>query len=252
MLTPINNAQFTAQIAAAFASKKVPDAMLVYSGGYTTPYMLSSLEKLNDQVSQTPGFYGTQSAWDLSCLNLDCKGGKGEIYADPERSRHVRALLQQGALQEGGYCRAAEDVQGTARPVRHVQGEGHPPARLRRPRRLFDGQLGHPGLRLVHGEGRHLEGRRRQDEVRRPQARQAARGARTVQEAGLCQPGCLDAREQRREHVLHLRQGRDGADVPVRDQGLREGARQESRARPPAAVGAESRAGPPRTRSTTG
>ena len=83
VLTPINNAQFTAQIAAAFASKKVPDAMLVYSGGYTTPYMLSSLQKLNDQVAKTPGFYGTQAAWDLSCLNLDCKGGKGEIYGIP-------------------------------------------------------------------------------------------------------------------------------------------------------------------------
>src|SRR5919197_1141132 len=34
VLTPINNAQFTAQIASAFASRKVPDAMLVYSGGY--------------------------------------------------------------------------------------------------------------------------------------------------------------------------------------------------------------------------
>ena len=83
VLTPINNAQFTAQIAAAFASKKVPDAMLVYSGGYTTPYMLSSLEKLNDRVNQTPGFYNSQAAWDLSCLNLDCKGGKGDIYAVP-------------------------------------------------------------------------------------------------------------------------------------------------------------------------
>ena len=83
VLTPINNAQFTAQIAAAFASKKVPDAMLVYSGGYTTPYMESSLQKLNDQVSATPGFYASQSAWDLSCLNLDCKGGKGDIYAVP-------------------------------------------------------------------------------------------------------------------------------------------------------------------------
>src|SRR4051812_6360069 len=83
VLTPINNAQFTAQIAAAFASKKVPDAMLVYSGGYTTPYMLSSLQKLNDRVSETPGFYGTQAGWDLSCLNLNCKGGKGEIYAIP-------------------------------------------------------------------------------------------------------------------------------------------------------------------------
>jgi ABC-type glycerol-3-phosphate transport system substrate-binding protein len=54
VLTPINNAQFTAQIAAAFASKKVPDVMLVYSGGYTTPYMLSSLQKLNDKVSSSP------------------------------------------------------------------------------------------------------------------------------------------------------------------------------------------------------
>src|SRR5438034_8965555 len=80
VLTPINNAQFTAQIAAAFASKRVPDAMLVYSGGYTTPYMLSSLRKLNDKVSSTPGFYASQTAWDLSCLNLNCKGGKGDIY----------------------------------------------------------------------------------------------------------------------------------------------------------------------------
>ena len=56
VLTPINNAQFTAQIAAAFASKRVPDVMLVYSGGYTTPYMLSSLDKLNDLVNADAGF----------------------------------------------------------------------------------------------------------------------------------------------------------------------------------------------------
>ena len=83
VLTPINNAQFTAQIAAAFASKRVPDAMLVYSGGYTTPYMLSSLDKLNSQVDQTPGFYKSQTAWDLSCLGLNCRNGKGDIYAIP-------------------------------------------------------------------------------------------------------------------------------------------------------------------------
>lgn len=81
VLTPINNAQFTAQIAAAFASKKVPDAMLVYSGGYTTPYMLSSLQKLNDRVDKA--FYAGQTQWDLSCLDLDCKGGKGAIYGIP-------------------------------------------------------------------------------------------------------------------------------------------------------------------------
>jgi ABC-type glycerol-3-phosphate transport system substrate-binding protein len=83
VLTPINNAQFTAQIAAAFASNKVPDAMLVYSGGYTTPYMLSSLLKLNNDVNATPGFYNSQTSWDLSCLGLNCKNGKGDIYAIP-------------------------------------------------------------------------------------------------------------------------------------------------------------------------
>src|ERR1044072_4074327 len=60
VLTPINNAQFTAQIAGACAPKGAPDWMLVYSGGYTPPYMLSSLEKLNEQVDGTPGFYASQ------------------------------------------------------------------------------------------------------------------------------------------------------------------------------------------------
>src|SRR3954454_23650753 len=63
-LTPINNDQFTAQITAAFASKAVPDAMLIYSGGYTTPYMQSSLLQLNSYVDKTPGFYKSQSQWD--------------------------------------------------------------------------------------------------------------------------------------------------------------------------------------------
>src|SRR4051812_30365552 len=63
VLTPINNAQFTAQIAAAFASKRVPDAMLVYSGGYTTPYMLSSLEKRNDDRRRAAGVFGSPPSW---------------------------------------------------------------------------------------------------------------------------------------------------------------------------------------------
>src|SRR5437764_4303479 len=97
VLTPINNAQFTAQIAAAFASRRVPDAMLVYSGGYTTPYMLSSLEKLNSLVDKTPGFYASQTAWDLSCLNIDCKNGKGDIYGVPN-DQGTYALFYNKAL----------------------------------------------------------------------------------------------------------------------------------------------------------
>jgi ABC-type glycerol-3-phosphate transport system substrate-binding protein len=104
VLTPINNAQFTAQIAAAFASKRVPDAMLVYSGGYTTPYMLSSLEKLNDQVNATPGFYASQGAWDLSCLNLNCKGGKGEIYAIPNDEGTYALYYNKALFKKAGIA----------------------------------------------------------------------------------------------------------------------------------------------------
>ena len=104
VLTPINNAQFTAQIAAAFASKKVPDAMLVYSGGYTTPYMLSSLQKLNDQVNTTPAFYASQGAWDLSCLNLDCKSGKGEIYAIPNDQGTYGLFYNKALFKKAGVA----------------------------------------------------------------------------------------------------------------------------------------------------
>jgi ABC-type glycerol-3-phosphate transport system substrate-binding protein len=104
VLTPINNAQFTAQIAAAFASKKVPDAMLVYSGGYTTPYMLSSLQKLNDQVNATPGFYASQQAWDLSCLNLNCKAGKGDIYAIPNDQGTYGLFYNKALFKKAGVA----------------------------------------------------------------------------------------------------------------------------------------------------
>jgi ABC-type glycerol-3-phosphate transport system substrate-binding protein len=104
VLTPINNAQFTAQIAAAFASKKVPDAMLVYSGGYTTPYMLSSLEKLNDLVAATQGFYASQTAWDLSCLNLDCKGGQGDIYAIPNDQGTYALFYNKALFRQAGVA----------------------------------------------------------------------------------------------------------------------------------------------------
>src|SRR4051794_14517551 len=104
VLTPINNAQFTAQIAAAFASKRVPDAMLVYSGGYTTPYMLSSLDKLNDRVAKTPGFYGSQTSWDLSCLNLNCKGGKGDIYGIPNDEGTYALYYNKALFRKAGVA----------------------------------------------------------------------------------------------------------------------------------------------------
>ena len=104
-LTPINNDQFTAQIMAAFASKAVPDAMLIYSGGYTTPYMQSSLLQLNSYVDKTPGFYKSQSQWDLSCLNLDCKGGKGQIYAIPNDAGTYALFYNKALFKKAGVAK---------------------------------------------------------------------------------------------------------------------------------------------------
>jgi raffinose/stachyose/melibiose transport system substrate-binding protein len=104
-LTPINNDQFTAQITAAFASKAVPDAMLIYSGGYTTPYMKSSLLQLNSYVDKSPGFYKSQSQWDLSCLNLDCKGGKGQIYAIPNDAGTYALFYNKALFKKAGVAK---------------------------------------------------------------------------------------------------------------------------------------------------
>jgi ABC-type glycerol-3-phosphate transport system substrate-binding protein len=117
VLTPINNAQFTAQIAAAFASKRVPDVMLVYSGGYTTPYMLSSLDKLNDLVSSTPGFYASQGAWDLSCLGLNCKNGKGDIYAIPNDAGTYALYYNKALFRKAGIAAPPKTYNRPSLPV---------------------------------------------------------------------------------------------------------------------------------------
>jgi len=80
-LLPANNDQFSARIQAAFTSGQVPDAMLIYSGGYTSPYT-SSLRELNDYVDRD-GIYGGITNWDLSCENFDCQDGQAKIYGVP-------------------------------------------------------------------------------------------------------------------------------------------------------------------------
>ena len=81
-LLPANNDQFSAKLQAAFTSGQVPDAMLIYSGGYTTPY-IPSLMQLNKYIDATSGMYGSISNWDLSCADLNCQDGKGPIYGVP-------------------------------------------------------------------------------------------------------------------------------------------------------------------------
>jgi raffinose/stachyose/melibiose transport system substrate-binding protein len=81
-LLPANNDQFSAKLQAAFTSGQVPDVMLLYSGGYTTPYE-HALTQLNSYINANPGMYNSISAWDLSCGGLDCHGGTGAIYGVP-------------------------------------------------------------------------------------------------------------------------------------------------------------------------
>jgi ABC-type glycerol-3-phosphate transport system substrate-binding protein len=79
-LLPPNNEQLAAKVQSAFAAHKVPDLMMLYSGAYTTAYA-KGLLRLNTYV--TPQFYNSLSNWDLSCTNLACNGGKGEIIGVP-------------------------------------------------------------------------------------------------------------------------------------------------------------------------
>ena len=81
-LLPANNDQFSAKLQAAFTSGQVPDVMLIYSGGYTTPYIPSLLE-LNKYIDASSGMYDSISNWDLSCADLDCQDGSGKIYGVP-------------------------------------------------------------------------------------------------------------------------------------------------------------------------
>ena len=241
VLTPINNAQFTAQIAAAFASRRVPDVMLVYSGGYTTPYMLSSLEKLNDRVGQTPGFYGKPDRLG-SLLPRTSTARAARATSTPSRTTRERTgcSTTRRCSARPGSRRRRRPTRSSSRSAPSFKSKGILPlAYGDRDGYSTDNWVTYDYASYM-APRRHRQGQRRQDEVRGPEAREAACRARQVQAAGLREPRCVDAREQRREHLLHLRQGSDGADVPVRDQGLREGARQEPRHRTAAAVRAES------------
>ena len=81
-LLPADNDQLAAQVEAAFASKQVPDVMMLYAGAYTTVYQ-SGLLQLNDYINKTPGFYDLLGVWDTSCVNFDCQNGQGTILGVP-------------------------------------------------------------------------------------------------------------------------------------------------------------------------
>jgi ABC-type glycerol-3-phosphate transport system substrate-binding protein len=67
--------------------------------------MQSSLLQLNSYVDKTPGFYKSQSQWDLSCLNLDCKGGKGQIYAIPNDAGTYALFYNKALFKKAGVAK---------------------------------------------------------------------------------------------------------------------------------------------------
>jgi ABC-type glycerol-3-phosphate transport system substrate-binding protein len=106
-LLPPDNGQLAAQVQAAFASKKVPDVMLLYSGAYTTVYA-GGLLQLNDLVNATPGFYDSLSGWDGSCISFDCKGGAGQIVAVPSDNFAFYLWYRKDVLAKAGITEPAK------------------------------------------------------------------------------------------------------------------------------------------------
>ena len=131
-LLPANNDQFSAKLQAAFTSGQVPDVMLIYSGGYTTPYIPSLLE-LNKYVDANSGMYDSISNWDLSCADLDCQDGNGKIYGVPIDFGSYGLFYNKSMLSHAGVSSAADDIRRAARRVRQAEGGRRHPDRLRRP-----------------------------------------------------------------------------------------------------------------------
>ena len=123
MLTPVNNDQFSAKLAAAFTSGKVPDVMLIYSGGYTTPYMLSC-SRSSTTGSPRLRDSTTRSDWDLSCVDLDCQGGNGEIYGVPIDFGSYGLFYNKALLQEGRVAAPPKTFDELLAACDKLQGEG--------------------------------------------------------------------------------------------------------------------------------
>ena len=107
-LLPSNNDQLAAQVQAAFASGKVPDAMMLYSGAYTTAYA-EGLRRLNDVIDATPGFYDQMNLWDGACIDFDCKGGSGEIVGVPVEAYLFALFYRKDILARAGITAPPTD-----------------------------------------------------------------------------------------------------------------------------------------------
>jgi len=100
-LLPADNDQLAAKVQGAFASKAVPDVMMLYSGAYTTAYA-SGLESLTSRIKDTPGMYDSMSGWDLSCTDFDCQGGSGTVLGVPADMISFFLFYNKNLLSQAG------------------------------------------------------------------------------------------------------------------------------------------------------
>ena len=135
-LMPINNDQFTAQIAGG---------VRLEAGAGRDAHLLGRLhDAVHAQLAaeaepatstQTPGLLRLDpERWDLSCLDLDCQDGNGhDLRASRTTSAPTALFYNKALFKKAGRRGAADDLRRAARRLRQVQGAGHHPDRLRRP-----------------------------------------------------------------------------------------------------------------------
>ena len=102
-LLPSNNDQLAVQVQAAYASKKVPDVMMLYSGAYTTAYE-GGLRRLNDYIEATPGMWDQMTLWEGACVGFDCKDGAGEIVGVPVEAYMFVLWYRKDLLEQAGIA----------------------------------------------------------------------------------------------------------------------------------------------------
>jgi raffinose/stachyose/melibiose transport system substrate-binding protein len=125
-LLSTDNEQVAAKLQAAFQAKRAPDMMLFYSGGYTTPYEDQLLE-LNPYFDKTPGFFDSLSGMDLSCEDLDCKGGENTIIAVPQDFGTYGLFYNKAMFKKAGVQAPIEDWDGLLEACQKLKKTGVTP-----------------------------------------------------------------------------------------------------------------------------
>ena len=191
-LLPSNNDQLAAQVQAAFASKKVPDAMMLYSGAYTTAYE-GGLRRINDYVQNTPGMYDAMSLWEGACVNFDCKDGSGEIVGVPVDQYMFVLWYRKDLLEKAGITEPPKTMDEFYAACDKLNAAGITADGLRRPRRLHHVQHADHEPRVNPRTRRRAEARRRHDEVHGPEGRRRPQAHRGAQGPQVRPGGCVDA-----------------------------------------------------------